>query len=230
MEKRCPDCHNYMASTEFGKNKRTSDGLANYCRVCTSRRNRRQYLANQERRKTEAREYRASNVDLMREREKERWNRRKDVMAEYRASNRPMINKTRAKWMLARPDYYKVWRLENPERVDYEKAWRAANWDRILELTRVRYEQNPEQFTIAKQAYRARLRNVARVPYDAEQLRQKFAYHGGRCWMCKKLLLPGFHWDHVKPLNKGGPDMISNLRPACGPCNQAKCDRWPFPA
>ena len=126
MEKRCPDCHNYMASTEFGKNKRTSDGLANYCRVCTSRRNRRQYLANQERRKTEAREYRASNVDLMREREKERWNRRKDVMAEYRASNRPMINKTRAKWMLARPDYYKVWRLENPERVAYEKAWRAA--------------------------------------------------------------------------------------------------------
>jgi len=34
--------------------------------------------------------------------------------------------------------------------------------------------------------------------------------------------------DHVKPLNKGGMDCLSNLRPACPGCNRSKRDRWPY--
>ena len=38
------------------------------------------------------------------------------------------------------------------------------------------------------------------------------------------------HLDHVKPLAKGGPHLLSNLRPACELCNLRKADRWPFDA
>jgi len=228
MEKRCPRCGLVKDASEFGKNKRTKSGLAAYCKLCTGDMNREQYLAHQERRVREAREFREANRDLMRERERERWQRRKGTMSEYRKGNRDMINAARAKWRAKNSDYYIAWRRANPDRIEYEKAWRKANWDRVLELSRVRRQMDPGPFLVAKHAYRARLRNTQNVPYTGEQLRQKFEYHGGRCWICKKLLLPGFHWDHVKPLMKGGPNMLSNLRPACGPCNQAKRDRWPY--
>lgn len=228
MEKRCPDCGNTKDAAQFGRNKRTSDGLASYCKSCTSQRNRAQYVANQERRIQDAREYREANAETLRERDRERWNRRKSQQAEYKKANRERINVSRRAWVLRNQDYYRRWRAANPDRIAYEKAWREANWDRVLENTRKRYHQDPEAHAAIKHAYRARLRHAAHHPYTADQLREKFWYHGGRCWICRKQLFPGFHWDHVKPLNRGGADMLSNLRPACGPCNQAKQDRWPF--
>lgn len=228
MEKRCPACGLTKPASEFGRNRRTSDGLASYCKPCTSERNRAQYLANQERRKAEAREYRQANAEVLRERERERWQRRRNEQSEYKKANRDRINTTRRAWAATRKDYFRQWRAANPGRIAYEKAWREANWDRVVLMGRERRLRNPAPFLIAKHAYRARLRGAPHSPYTGEQLRQKFEYHGGRCWICRKLLLPGFHWDHVKPLNRGGADMLSNLRPSCGPCNQGKQDRWPY--
>lgn len=228
MEKRCPDCGELKPADQWGRNKRTKTGLAAYCKACTSVRNRAQYIANQERRKAEAKEYRQSNAEVLRQRDRERWQQRKGRQSEYRRSNRSQINVARRAWAARRKNYFRQWRISNPDRVTYEKAWHAANWDRMLELTRARRARDPYPFARAKHAYRGRLRTAPSWPYTADELRQKFEYHGGRCWMCRKPLLPGFHWDHVKPLNQGGSDMLANLRPACGPCNSAKRDRWPF--
>lgn len=228
MEKRCPDCGIVKDGAEFGKNKRTASGLAAYCRRCTSKRNRAQYVANQERRKDEARTYRADNVETIRERDRARWQRRRERQSDYRKGNRDRINTVRREWAARRQDYFQQWRRANPDRVAYEKAWRAANWDRILQQTRDRRARNPYPFARNKHAYRGRLQAAASAPYTASDLREKFEYHAGRCWICGKALLPGFHWDHVKPLNRGGSDMLANLRPACGPCNVVKSDRWPF--
>lgn len=44
------------------------------------------------------------------------------------------------------------------------------------------------------------------------------------CWMC------GGEWaeiEHVKPLALGGPHILANLRPSCGPCNRRKGAHWP---
>lgn len=225
MEKRCPDCGVTKDAAQFGRNKRTSGGLANYCKSCTSRRNRAQYVANQERRIQEAREYREANAELVRERDRKRWVRRKPKQAEYKKAHRERFAAYHRAWIARNKGYHQRWRRENPERIAYEKAWRAANWDRLLEMARNR---DPAAKARTKHAYRARKASASHVDYTATQLRQKFEYHAGRCWICRKQLLPGFHWDHVKPLNRGGADMLSNLRPACGPCNQAKQDRWPF--
>lgn len=71
----------------------------------------------------------------------------------------------------------------------------------------------------------ARKRGTTVAPITAEQLDARLAFFGYRCWMCGG---PWEHIDHVKPLSKGGPHILANLRPSCGPCNQSKNATWPF--
>lgn len=59
-----------------------------------------------------------------------------------------------------------------------------------------------------------------------EALNAKLAYWGGKCWMCSGDFA---HWDHVKPLSKGGNNFLSNLRPSCIRCNAQKSARWAGP-
>ena len=60
-----------------------------------------------------------------------------------------------------------------------------------------------------------------------EQLAARWAFYGGKCWMCGT---PAAHMDHVKPLARGGSKWPANQRPACWPCNSRKAARWPLPA
>ena len=59
-----------------------------------------------------------------------------------------------------------------------------------------------------------------------QQLAAKLSYWGNRCWLCRG---PATQVDHVKPLAKGGPHCLANLRPICGSCNSRKQDTWPWP-
>jgi 5-methylcytosine-specific restriction endonuclease McrA len=59
-----------------------------------------------------------------------------------------------------------------------------------------------------------------------EQLAARWAFYGGRCWMCQGVATT---MDHVKPLASGGSQWPSNQRPACWPCNVRKGAHWPWP-
>ena len=67
---------------------------------------------------------------------------------------------------------------------------------------------------------------TATVDFTVEQLEQRVAYYGGKCWICK--VKPYEHIDHVKPLSRGGSHLLCNLRPACATCNNRKRAKWPF--
>ena len=54
-------------------------------------------------------------------------------------------------------------------------------------------------------------------------LSARMAAFGNQCWMCGGDFE---HIDHVKPLSKGGPHILSNLRPACAHCNLSKSNKW----
>lgn len=77
---------------------------------------------------------------------------------------------------------------------------------------------------LAKAARRAQRLSTA-LPFTAEQLQQRLSMYGGRCWICGG---PGSDADHVKPLSKGGPHILANLRPACRSCNSRKNAQWPY--
>jgi 5-methylcytosine-specific restriction endonuclease McrA len=58
------------------------------------------------------------------------------------------------------------------------------------------------------------------------QIEAKVAYWGGRCWICRG------EWqeiDHVKPVSKGGANLLCNMRPICVRCNSRKRAQWPYP-
>jgi 5-methylcytosine-specific restriction endonuclease McrA len=73
---------------------------------------------------------------------------------------------------------------------------------------------------------RARLASVLVIPFTTDQLIDKWKYWGGLCWICREA--PATCWDHVKPVARGGPHCLANLRPACKPCNSSKNARWPY--
>lgn len=69
----------------------------------------------------------------------------------------------------------------------------------------------------------ARVKSATVVPFTVRQLHARLAYWGNRCWMCGS---PATCVDHVKPLIRGGPHLLANLRPACKPCNSTKQSQW----
>lgn len=107
---------------------------------------------------------------------------------------------------------------------------RTCSRDRALAW----YYANPERAkareaaTAAEDARRRRAKERAAtiVDFTPEQLAERLSMFLG-CWMCGE---PADCIDHVKPLARGGPHILANLRPACRPCNGRKAARWPFPA
>lgn len=229
--KKCPDCGETKPASEWGKNKRVIGGLAAYCSACTSVRNRAQYVKNQARRIAEASAYRAANVEVIAERAQVRRvsPEGRAVRRSYAEVNRDRLRTVGQAWRAAHPNYSVEWRAGNPDRLAWERNNRDANRDRFNERARAQHANNPLVARRAKNKYRAAKKANGHIPYSAEQWLSKFEYWGRRCWICRAdLSCSPYHIDHVKPLNKGGMDCLSNLRPACGSCNQSKRDRWPF--
>jgi 5-methylcytosine-specific restriction endonuclease McrA len=124
------------------------------------------------------------------------------------------------------------WRAENPER---HRAALARNRARpgkqevANQRSRAWRIANPERKNENERRRSALKRNGTATRIPVELLAAKLAYWGGRCWIAG----PGCtvepeQWDHVKPLSKGGPHLLANLRPACANCNDRKKARWPF--
>jgi 5-methylcytosine-specific restriction endonuclease McrA len=139
----------------------------------------------------------------------------------------------------ANPHYQKQWYKDNRERkqavsrewvranrdqvLEYQRQWRKDNPDLVAETYRRWRQGNPEKVAEFARRRRARVHAASIVPFTAEQLNQRMAYWGFKCWMCSG---PFEAVDHVKPLAKGGPHVLANLRPACNPCNRRKSARW----
>ena len=106
-------------------------------------------------------------------------------------------------------------KLQDPEGVRARrKAWEAQNRD----VLRAAWKLNTH-------TRRAQKRANGAVPFTADQLDQRIAYYGYRCWICGA---DHEAIDHVKPLSKGGPHMLANLRPICTSCNSSKGAEWPL--
>lgn len=103
-------------------------------------------------------------------------------------------------------------RADDPER---ERA-RHRRW----------YRDNRTKALATAARRRAAVRRASIIEFSHDQLSARLTMFPG-CWMCGTP-----DWsdiDHVKPIAAGGAHCLSNLRPACGPCNRSKGARWPYP-
>lgn len=152
-------------------------------------------------------------------RERQQGDSYRAYQAAYRAAHRERARQTTARYRQEKPG--RVRAAQEAYRADPEHqriardratAFRLANPERRSEYARRRY------------ALKRRGQLVGFI--DPEALAAKLQLWDYRCWMCRTAAFQA--WDHVKPLTKGGLHVLSNLRPACNPCNQAKSDRWPY--
>jgi len=110
---------------------------------------------------------------------------------------------------------------------EYRRRWRARNRDKANAYQRRWYASHREQARENSNRRRALQRESAVGSFSLESLRARLSMYRG-CWICGT---PNWSTvDHVKPLSKGGPHILANLRPACSRCNKSKGAKWPFPA
>lgn len=137
----------------------------------------------------------------------------------YYAAHREQMRAQAVQWMVEHPGYS----------VKISRAWYLANTERHRANAARWIEQNPERAVEnrrgRKARHRANMLAALVIPFTPDQLAARVAYYGGRCWICGG---PFEHLDHVKPLSKGGPHILANLRPACARCNLSKNATWPF--
>jgi len=141
---------------------------------------------------------------------------------------------------------------ENAEKESLrKKKWRAANREKYLASLRSYYEINAEAVSKTHRAWvkanpekrgeshrrrRALKLGNGSEPYTVDEM---LLLYGTDCYLCNEPIdlaaarSPGregwqfsLHVDHVQPLSKGGPDSLSNVRPAHGRCNLKKNATW----
>lgn len=106
------------------------------------------------------------------------------------------------------------WGQEHRDEVtERARKWRDANRERHRETSRERARRR-----------RAQLNDVLVLPFTDDQLTARLSMFAG-CWICGG---DADTIDHVKPVSKGGAHILSNIRPACQPCNTRKKDKWPL--
>ena len=217
--KHCSRCNETLPVWNFSPNRARKDGVNTYCKPCTNSYTSARYRADIEKSRARGRERYHRNGDETRRRNREKY-----------AANRESEAKRKARAYKANPDKFlnrnRRWRIVNRERErETNRRYYEANKERVAEWHRIYYESNREAFYVTCQRRRARLRAARSVPFTADELADKWAYWGNRCWVCGGKPTAS---DHVKPLNKGGAHMLCNLRPICKSCNSRKRDKWPY--
>ena len=212
--KECRRCHEVKSIVEFGPAPRNRDGLHSYCRPCdservrTSPRHKQQgaqwYAANREKKLADNARWRHENADRMRE-----------LGFRWRQEN---VERNKARHAA----YYR----DHPDKCRAAtRAWTSRNQDRMRQYQREWRRLNRDSARVSESRRRARKRAAHCIKFTAEQLIQRWTYYGNKCWICGGAAT---QTDHVKPLSKGGPHILANLRPICGSCNGRKGNRWPL--
>lgn len=93
------------------------------------------------------------------------------------------------------------------ERKNYMRAYRKAN---------------PEKARIYTQRHKARKLNAKINDFTSAQWKAMQEQYGYRCVYCNKRYKGHLTQDHITPLIQGGNHTMSNIVPACQPCNSKK--------
>ena len=135
--------------------------------------------------------------------------------------------------------YYPTWKARNLEAwADYQRTYYLGHRAVKIAYATARNGEHRGESNAAitrwKRTHRDRLveyeaRRRSRVrgcpPLSPENVADKMAYWGNKCWICGGA---AGTVDHVKPIAAGGAHLLCNLRPACQSCNSTKGKRWPL--
>lgn len=106
----------------------------------------------------------------------------------------------------------------------------STEYERRVKAAARAWAWNKEHPEVVRRLTRKRRAKMARrngrsMGLTRASIAEKMAYWNNACWCCGVVAT---QVDHVKPVAKGGPHLLANLRPICGPCNRTKSDKWPI--
>lgn len=202
--KQCARCKNfYLRKCAFHKDKHQPDGLRAICSNCMSAATSRIYSENRDAKRAKARERAARPEAKVKrraylERTRERTN---QWSKEYAIRHPEMTKASQQKWKAKQSEEYR--KKRNEQRREYDR-------------------KHPLQRKLGIARYRAKLKAQRIQSITAAQLQARIDAFGDVCAYC------GGEWshlDHVKPISRGGPHCLANLRPACAGCNHRKSSK-----
>jgi len=121
-------------------------------------------------------------------------------------------------------EYFKEYSKENRElKAELHRKWREANptWSRDY------YKSNRTACIGYVIKHRERKRGAEVVDFTAEQWNSLVDSYDGRCAYCGEIADP-ITQDHLIPVSRGGNHTLTNIVPACQPCNSQKNDKTPL--
>ncbi len=108
------------------------------------------------------------------------------------------------------------------ERPEVFAGWRLA-YRRRLAADPARAVRERERKRLSQRKREALKRANVVVSFTTAELEARLSMFPG-CWICGSP--DPDQIDHVKPIARGGPHVLANLRPACGLCNRRKWASW----
>jgi 5-methylcytosine-specific restriction endonuclease McrA len=219
--KKCSKCKLLKKNSEFGKSSKSTTGLKSACKECLRKQNK-AYMAKKRskmsisEREAKAKECRDWRIKKLKE-DPDFWK------TEYRKNHkRNLKNASKYYWNNREQKIkeMKIWRKNNPEKHRQAvKNWRKNNYEKMLASHRQWLKENANHVREYNRKRRAIKNKVTIKQFSKEELDQRMSVFGYQCAYCGGEFE---HIDHVKPLSKGGPHCLSNLRPACKKCNLSK--------
>lgn len=216
ITKTCCACKEEKPLDDFKRHSQAKDGKQPRCAACQVVQRKARYDKDPEKYKAKSSAWRLANQDIAKERDRAKYWADPE---KAKAANKRYREKNSIEY-LAQKKRKRDSTLESSR--ERERLWRASNPESIAKRKREYRDTNPNIRLGERANYHRRRSQTVGGPSGLE-IRAKMDYHGNLCWMCGGA---GSSIDHVKPLAVGGAHMLSNLRPACNPCNSRKRDRW----
>lgn len=125
-----------------------------------------------------------------------------------------------------RREYTRQYRVKNPNRSKEHAQYYQTHKEQISTRVSAYIKANPDVLQL-KNARRRAFKKNAQGDWTREQFKELCEQVDWCCAYCFgkfDKLTP----DHIIPLSRGGSNDISNIIPACGPCNYSKQHKTPL--
>ena len=225
MAKLCPKCNRILQECDFYKDKSRRDGLAGWCKECSSIAVKKRYAEGTY--KETRKKWNEANIEKIRDTSRKatrKWSnsdRGKECRRAYQKT------KKYREWVreyCKDPEKVEKHRADNakPEQVKQRREYQAS--DRYKQIRKLYRQSDEGKQAIASAKHRRRAREKGLVSdLTTRQWRIILFVYNGKCAYCGSDT--EIQQEHVVPVSRGGGTTMGNIVPACKKCNMSKKDK-----